>query len=115
MRNQADLIEQAISELFKREKAYTAAVHEYTEAEHLYKEARAHAYLAADGTVADRNAIADLECIKEYQCKIKAEATLAMTKVLLEDCRNVLSARQSILSAQSKSALAVDLHSMKQT
>lgn len=115
MPTQSDLIEKAIAELFVREKAYVDAVHEQYEAEHVYKQKRAEVYLKADGTIADRNAQADLECDGEYKRKAKADAMLALTKLLLEDCRNVISARQSILSAQTKSALAVDLHSMKQT
>lgn len=113
--NQADLIEKAISELFVREKSYVEACKEMAVAESDYRRKRAMKYLNADGTVADRNAQADLECWEEHKRKLAAEATVALTKALLEDCRQVLSARQSILSAQSKANYAVDLHALKQT
>lgn len=113
--NQADLIEKAISELFVREKAYVEACKELAVAEADYRRKRAMTYLNADGTVADRNAQADLECWEEHKRKLAAEATVALTKALLEDCRGVLSARQSILSAQAKSNFTMDLHAMKQT
>lgn len=113
--NQADQIEKAIAELFVREKAYEKAVDEQWQAEHAYKKKRAEVYLRADGTIADRNSQADLECDEEYKRKVKGDAILALTKVLLEDCRNVISARQSILSAQSKTSYAMDMHAMKQT
>lgn len=115
MPTQSDLIEKAIAELYVREKAFEEAVHEYTAAEADYKEARAEAYLKADGTVADRNAAADSYCSPQYRRKVKAEAIMSLTKLKLEDCRNVISARQSMLSAQAKAALAVDMHSMKTT
>lgn len=115
MNNQSDLIEKAIVELHVREKAYVEACEEYAIAEAEYKRKRAMKYLNADGTVADRNAQADLECWEEHKRKIAAETTVALTKALLEDCRQVLSARQSILSAQAKAGYAMDLHAMKQT
>lgn len=113
--NQTDLIEKAITELHLREKAYVEACQEYAVAETEYKRMRAMKYLNADGTIADRNAQADLECWEYHKRKIAAETTVALTKTLLEDCRQVLSARQSILSAQSKTGYAMDLHAMKQT
>lgn len=115
MPNQIDLIEKTIAELFVREKAYEESVTAYAEAEANYKEARADVFLKADGTVAERNASADTVCAELYRAKVQAEAIMSLTKLKLEDCRNVLSARQSMLSAQTKTALAVDFHSMRQT
>lgn len=107
-------IEKVIVELHKREKAYSEAVANMVEAETNFRRKRAMTYLNADGTVADRNAQADLECWEEHRLKIAAEATLALTKALLEDARAVLSARQSILSAQAKTNFSMDLHALKQ-
>lgn len=115
MQDNIQNIEKVILELHKREKAYTDAVASMVEAETAYRRKRAMIYLNADGTVADRNAQADIECWEEHRMKIAAEATLALTKALLEDARAVLSARQSILSAQSKTNYSMDLHALKQT
>jgi hypothetical protein len=114
MQDNINNIEKTILELHKREKAYSEAVAAMVEAETEYRRKRAMIYLNADGTIADRNAQADIECWEEHKRKIGAEATLALTKALLEDARAVLSARQSILSAQSKTNLAIDFYSTKQ-
>lgn len=113
--NQAEQIEKAIAELYVREKAYVEACQEFAIAEAEYKRKRAMKYLNADGTIADRNAQADLDCWDEHKRKLAAEATVALTKALLEDCRQVLSARQSILSAQAKAGYAMDLQAMRTT
>lgn len=115
MPNQSDLIEKAIAELFVREKAYSQFLKDEAEQEHQYRKSRAVAYLEAEGTVADKNAVADLQCADLYQKKVEAEARVAASKAMLDDCRQVLSARQSILSAHSKTSLAMDLHAMKNT
>ena len=112
---QSDLIEKAIAELYVREKAYVEACRELALADAEYRRKRAMKYLNADGTVADRNAQADLDCWEEQKRKIAAEATQALTKAMLDDCRAVISARQSILSATAKSSYAMDLHAIKQT
>jgi hypothetical protein len=115
MQDNIDSIEKTILELHRREKAYSEAVAEMVEAETNYRRKRAMIYLNADGTIADRNSQADVECWEEHKRKIGAEATLALTKALLEDARAVLSARQSILSAKSKTNFSMDLHALKQT
>lgn len=112
--NQAKQIEEIITELKTCEKAYTDACLELAEAEAIYKHKKSLKYLQADGTIADRNAQADIECWDEHKRKLTAEAVLALTKAAMENCRNILSARQSILSAQSKTNLAMDFHAVKQ-
>lgn len=114
MQNQIDQIEKVIIELHKREQAYRDAAMKMADAEVEYKRARAMIYLNADGTIADRNAQADVETWELHKAKIAAEATLALTKAMLDDARAVLSARQSILSAQAKTNLAIDFASTKQ-
>lgn len=115
MPNQAELIEKAIAELYVRERAYMEACNEAALADAEYRRKRALKYLNADGTIADRNAQADLDCYEEHKRKIAADATQALTKALLDDCRAVISARQSILSAQAKAAYAMDMHATTQT
>lgn len=114
MYDQIEQIEKVIVELHKREKAYREAVTKMADAEVEYRRTRAMIYLNADGTIADRNAQADVETWELHKAKIAAEATLALTKTLLDDARAVLSARQSILSAQAKTSLAIDFASTKQ-
>jgi hypothetical protein len=113
--NQSKIIEDTILELIKCESAYVDACQEVAAAEASYKHDRSLKYLQADGTIADRNAQADVEVWDAHKRKLTAEAMLAITKARLDNCRNILSARQSILSAQAKSGFAVDLHAMKQT
>lgn len=113
--NQSAMIEKAIVALHQREQAYKEAVQDYAEAEFEYKRARAHAYLTAEGTIKDKDALADIKTEKEHQRKLACEATLALTKAMLEDCRAVLSARQSILSAMAKGAYTQDMYATRQT
>jgi hypothetical protein len=113
--NQAKVIEDTIKELSICESAYVDACREAAEAEAMYKHERSLKYLQADGTIADRNAQADVEVWDAHKRKLTAEAMLAITRAKLDNCRNILSARQSILSAQSKTNFAMDLHAMKQT
>lgn len=113
--NQVDAIEKAIVELFSREKAFVAACEELAVADADYKRARAVAFLRAEGTMGDKNAKADAECWEQHKRKLAAEATHALTKALLEDCRQVLSARQSILSANARLQQAMDTYATKQT
>lgn len=115
MRDQMQLIEKAVRELYRREKQYAISCREMAEAEAEYRQKRAVLYRDANGTIADRNAQADLGCIEEYKRKIHAETSQALSKALLDDCRVVISARQSILSAQSRGAMAVDTFATKQT
>jgi hypothetical protein len=112
--NQADKIEQVIIALHEYEQEYVAACKEIAEAEGAYRHERSLKYLQADGTIADRNAEADVKAWDAHKRKLAAEATLAIMKARMENCRNVLSARQSILSAQAKTGFAMDLHAMKQ-
>ena len=100
--NQTDKIEKAINELALREHAFASAVIESAEAEGTYRQAKAEAYLKADGTIPEKEMQADKQCQAEYARKLIADAMERLTKNKLEDCRAVLSARQSLLSAELK-------------
>lgn len=113
--NQSAQIEEAIQELHKREEAYVEACREAADAEAVYRSKKAFAYLEADGTVAERNAQADLACAELLNIKLTAEAKQTLTRAMMDNCRAELSARQSMLSASSKTHYAMDLHSLKQT
>jgi len=99
---QADKIEKAIEELVRRENAFSEAAKEYAEAEGDYRQAKASAYLLAEGSIPERESRATIKAWPEHKRKLAAEATLAIMKAKLDDCKQVISARQSILSAESK-------------
>lgn len=105
---QSAKIEKAIETLAQRENDYEAACKEYAEAEHAYRMAKASAFLTADGTVEHRKFTADKQCWNQMKTKLAAEAVMSITKERLLDCRQVISARQSILSAESRNQLATE-------
>lgn len=111
----AKLIESAIGDLVEAENLYRDAVKELADAEWEYKKARASAYLMAEGTIKDKDAIADEQCWNQHKRKIAAEAIVAIHKTTLDNLRTVISARQSILSAEAKSHYVQDVHATKQT
>lgn len=111
---QAQLIEQAIIHLHERGKNYRQALMELATAEYNYKTAKSEAYLKADGTIKDKEAIAEQQVKDLYLTYLTAEAEATFTKASLDDCRTVISARQSILSAESKANTLQDNHSFKQ-
>lgn len=100
--NQSAKIEKAVEEIFSRETDFTEACREFAEAEHSYRMAKAEAFLEATGTVEERKMKADRKVNKEMKRKLAAEAALSFTKAKLDDVRQVISARQSILSASVK-------------
>jgi hypothetical protein len=111
---QAQLIEKAIIHLHERGQLYKEAMMAKAEAEHAYKTARSAAFLKAEGTIKDKDALAELAVKDLLLTHLTAEATAAFAKASLDDCRAVISARQSILSAESKTNNMQDLHAMKQ-
>lgn len=112
---QAQLIEQAIIHLHERGKTYKEALMARAAAEYNYKTAKSAAYLKAEGTIKDKEAIADQEVKELYLDYLTAEAQATFTKSSIDDCRAVISARQSILSAEAKANTVQDMHAFKQT
>lgn len=104
--NQADKIERAIEELARREKAFEKAQEEFANAEYEYRQAKAKEFLSADGTDKTRESISIKKSAAQMKRKIKAEAQVHLLRTMLDDCRQVVSARQSILSAEVKVHLA---------
>lgn len=100
---QIELIQRAIEEMARRENDYAAAATDYANKEAAYRLAKASAFLLAEGTVEQRKLIADKQCWEAMKEKLAAEAVLSIMKEKLQDVRAVLSARQSILSAETKS------------
>jgi hypothetical protein len=93
-------IEKTISELFRRETEFKDALTALPEIENRYKTKKAVEYLKADGSVEARKAIAEEKCAQEALEYLQADARATLAKELLNDCRAVLSAKQSILSAE---------------
>lgn len=70
-----------------------------------YRQARAHAYLDATGTVPERDAQADLACHEQYQDRRLAEAALDAAKEAGRNYRSQLDALRTI-AANQRAAIA---------
>lgn len=100
--NQAEKIQNVIELLFERENDFEAAARDYADKEAAYRLKKASEFLIAEGTVAEREAVAAKKAWEAHKQKLASEAVLSIAKEKLLDARAALSARQSILSAESK-------------
>lgn len=75
------------------------------EADAAYKVKRAQAFLRADGTVAEREAHADVACAEEYAARKQAEALLLSAREAGLNVRSRLEAARS-LAANVRTAVA---------
>lgn len=98
----AQKLEKAIEEMFAREEVYAEKRLAAGEAEYDHKQARAIAYRVAEGTIESRKMEADENCAEEMKARFTAEAESEIAKEKLLDVRAALSARQSILNAETK-------------
>jgi len=96
-------VERALSELASREKHYEDACLSDADAEHAYRMRKAQALLAAEGTEKAREAKSIVDSNKEMLAHLKAKAVRDFTKEKLRDSQQALSARQSLLTASSRS------------
>jgi len=103
---EANNVEKVITELYGRETAYTSACNKLADAEHAYKVDLAIEFGKADGSVDVRKNLALIACKVSYKAYLQAEAVKDYTKELLRDAQQVLSARQSLLSASVKGDFA---------
>ena len=94
---QEDKINKAIEELFKREQFYQEKRMAYAEAEYDYRVGYAVAFGKAEGTAEGRKQEAMEKVAKKLEAREVAEAESDIAYQLLQDCRQVLSARQSLL------------------
>ena len=108
MNKHSKLIEESIKDLFEAQQLYRDAVEKMATAEWEYKKARASAYLMAEGTIKDKDAIADEQCWEQHKQKIACEAIVAIHRAAMDNLRVTISARQSILSAEAKGHLVQD-------
>lgn len=98
-----EALEKAISAVADRERAYKAALERDAEAEYQFKIKQAQELLKAEGTEAVKKSIALVACASEYKEHLSATANKDFTKVALIDAQSAMSARQSLLTAESKS------------
>lgn len=95
-------VDRAIEEMFARETLYAEKRLAAGVAEYDHKQARAIAYRLAEGTIELRKMAADENCAEEMKARFIAEAESDIAKEKLLDVRAALSARQSILNAETK-------------
>jgi len=94
-------IEKALRELSEREKTCEILVSESAQAEHDYKIKFAQEILKAEGTEAVKKAHATINSATEFLNYLKKDAEYKFAREKLNDIRTAVSARQSILSAQT--------------
>lgn len=99
----ANQLEESLTELYSREQALQKACVDAAEIEGEYKLKLAKEYRLAEGTVKDRESVALEKCEKEYLAYLRAEAVRAFTKEAMRNSQQALSARQSLLTASSRS------------
>lgn len=93
-------LERTISELYARETELKEALEDLPIKEHAYKKQKAVEFRLASGTEKARAALAEEKCEQELLDYLKADARAALAKQLVEDCRAVLSARQTLQSTE---------------
>lgn len=92
VRRVTDLIDDALRDL-------RLASREYADAEHAYRQARAKAWLAARGTVNERESMVELRCGEIRYARDLAEGLRAAAVESIRSRRAQLSALQSLLAA----------------
>jgi|GEM_PF-4981277 len=102
-RSETSSLEQSLKELYNRETEYQTACNSDADAEHAFKMKQARQYLAGEGSIDARKAQALIDCDKEYIAHLRAKAVRDFTKEKLRDSQAALSARQSLLTASSRS------------
>lgn len=96
-------VDQAIQDVYEREKAFGDALKREADAEYAFKVKQAQELLNAEGTESVKKSIALTKCSVEYKEYLMATASKEFIKAKLNDAQSVLSARQSLLSAEAKS------------
>lgn len=84
--------------------ALREAARDYAQAENDYRRVRAGALLGATGTVAEREAVADLEAAEFRQQRDLADGMRTAALEAVRSRRQQLSALQSLLAAQREEA-----------
>lgn len=97
---QEERLENTLKDLWEREEVFAKAKRQEAEAIFNHKQKRAVEYLKADGTIKEREMIADQNAKKEMQERFQAEAESEIAYQFLQDARQAASARQSLLKAE---------------
>lgn len=92
-------LEDTLTDLWNRERAYETALNNYADAHYAYKISYAKAFREAEGTVSARELAALESCSNQYKRDLQTEAVAAFTKEALRDAQMALTARQSLLKA----------------
>lgn len=96
-RSTKDNIEDALSEIQRREDAFKKALEDDAVAEHTAKLEKAKAFLSAQGTEKAREAQAVVDSEKFMLDQLKKRAVKEFTREALKDAQDALSARQTLL------------------
>lgn len=99
-------LEKALDELSTRENFYAEKRMKAAESEYAHKLKRAVEIKKANGTIKDKEAIAEINCAVEYLTRLLADAESDIAKEKLLDVRTAVSARQSILNAETRTERA---------
>ncbi len=102
LRDTEQKLEKALEAMFEREQFYTERRIAAAEAEHRYKIKRAVETKKADGTIKDKEMTAEIACDVELLERVLTDAQSDIAKEKLLDVRTAVSARQSILNAETK-------------
>ena len=101
--NNAEQLDKALDALYDREKFYEDARKQAAIATYDHKIKRAVAFKSTTGTVKEREMLADEIASTEMRARFIAEAASDIAKEKLLDVRTAISARQSILNAETRS------------
>lgn len=100
--NTEQKLDKALDELFAREAHFEAKRTAAAIAEHTYRIKRAVEFKKAEGSVDLRKAISEIEADEEMRLRFIADAESDIAKEKLLDVRTAVSARQSILNAETR-------------
>jgi len=98
----SEKLEKALDEMASREAFYAEKRMDAAVSEHTYKVKRAVELHKAEGTIKDKEAAAEIACELESLKRLTADAESDIAKEKLLDVRAAVSARQSILNAETR-------------
>lgn len=102
MKSLAEQIEDCIESIYEREQSYAHAKIEAVEAKHKYKIRYAVEFRLAEGTAESRRHLAEERTAQENLEKEQKEAVAEIAYQFLQDARQVLIAKQSLLKEESR-------------
>lgn len=97
---QEEKIDALIDRLEKQEEPLEQILFDKADLVHAHKQKRAKEFLAAEGTVKEREMIADQNASDEMLKRFRAEAEAQLALIRVENTRAALTGRQSILRSE---------------